>query len=336
MQTVGHSWETVKPVMADIAGQAWQGQSIVQIPLVTSWGSWAGAAGAVPAALAGGTAPVAHPSLSVCHNCISEGKVQVKLPGSARKMAEVIRLEVERLARTYGLEKLGFLTLSFADAVYGIGEAQRRYHSLLTNFLSKHLRGGLVVWERFEHGIHFHLLVVVEQDIRTGFDFEAVKRRDYRSASHYLRAFWATLRVVLPEYQFGRHELLPVRSCAEAIGRYLGKYISKHCECKLDVDRGARIVRFFGCARIGRVASAQFAWASGRAYVWRLGVGAFAERFGVLWSDLSRIAGPRWAFHLGKAIYDRGLVVWKGGVERESEPLDCGQAGWNGMGAVAS
>ena len=31
--------------------------------------------------------------------------------------------------------------------------------------------------------IHFHLVVVLEADIRTGFDFEALKRADYRSAS---------------------------------------------------------------------------------------------------------------------------------------------------------
>ena len=317
MTTVGDNRETVKPVMAGIVRQAGQGHSSVYVPLVTSWGTVEGAAGARPAPLGAGLDPVASPSLSVCHNCITEVKVQVKLPGSSRKMAEVIRLEVERLAREYGVEKLGFLTLSFPDAVFSISEAQRRYHSLLTNFLSKHFKGGIVVWERFDHGIHWHILVVAGEDIRTGFDFEAVKRRDYRSASHYLRAMWATLRVVLPEYEFGRHELLPVRTVAEAIGRYLGKYIAKHCECKLDIDRGARIVRFFGCAKSGRVASAQFAWANGRARIWRLGVGAFAEHFGVTWSDLSRIGGARWAFHLGKDIYHRGLMVWKGGDNHE-------------------
>lgn len=314
METVGHNGQAVKPEIGR------------QTPLESTPGYWSAVPSGYPlpdeARFGQGVAVNLAPSLSVCHNCIVEVKPQVQLPGSARKMAEVVRLEVERLARNYGLERLGFLTLSFVDAVYSIREAQRRYHSLLTNFLSANFGGGIVVWERFNHGIHFHLLVVCDEDIKTGFDFEAVKRRDYRSVCPWLRAMWATLRVVLPEYGrpeigepgFGRHELLPIRTEAEAVGRYLGKYISKHLECKLDIDRGAKIVRFFGCARVGRVASAQFAWANGRSYIWRLGVGAFAEHFRVTWSDLSRIGGARWAFHLGRAIFDRGLREFvKGG-----------------------
>lgn len=313
MKTVGHNGETVKPETAEERTANARACSA----FVNSWQLYqqttSRGAFLPPVARPDGwdTGGGASPSLSVCHNCITEQKPAMQLPGSSRKMAEVIRLEVERLAKVYGLERLGFLTLSFQDSVFSIQEAQRRFHSALTNCLSRHFKGGLTVWERFDHGIHFHLLVVLDEDIRTGFDFEAVKRRDYRSASHYLRALWATLRVCLPDYQFGRHELLPIRTVAEAVGRYLGKYLSKHLDCKLDKDKGARIVRFFGVAKYGRVASAQFGWANGRSYIWRLGVGAFAEHFRVSWSGLSRIGGPRWAFHLGKAIFDRGLARWK-------------------------
>lgn len=258
----------------------------------------------------------ASPSLSFRHNCIHRVETALeRVHKRSSKMPYVIRLEVERLARDYGLEKLGFLTLTFAEKVESLFEAQRRFHSLLTNVLSKHFKGGITVWERFEHGIHFHVLVVCEQDIRTGLDFGAVAAGDYRSASDYLRAMWAFLRVALPHFNFGRHELLPVRVSAEAVGKYLGKYISKHLACKLDCDSGARIVRFFGCARIGRVAGAQMMWAEGRSYVYRLGVGAFAARFGVTWEDMRRIGGPRWAFHLGETFWRMGLTVWKGGED---------------------
>ena len=48
------------------------------------------------------------------------------------------------------------------------------------------------------NAVHYHLLVVCPDDIRTGFDFEAIQRRDYRSASSTLRGMWSTLRDVLP------------------------------------------------------------------------------------------------------------------------------------------
>jgi hypothetical protein len=52
--------------------------------------------------------------------------------------------------------------------------------------------------------IHYHLLVVMAQDIPTGFDFAAVKGGDYRSASEYLRKEWKFWRETAPKYGFGR------------------------------------------------------------------------------------------------------------------------------------
>ena len=304
METVGHNGETVKRESVE------EPQPVV---------SGAVPFGPVPASAE--TGPDGNPpSLSVCHNCIPPlSKPAIKLSGSCKKMGRVIELEVQRLAKTYSVERLGFLTLTFRDDVGSIHEAQRRFHSLLTNCLSQHFKGGITVWERFGHGIHFHMIVVVDEDIRTGFDFEAVKRKDYRSACLYLREMWATLRVVLPEYDFGRHELLAVRTTAEAVGRYVGKYISKHYEQRREEDRGARIVRFWGVAKQNRCASAQFAWVDGRAAIWRLGVKAFVgynQNFscgGMGWEGLRILGGPRWAFHLGREIWRLGVEVWKGG-----------------------
>ena len=58
----------------------------------------------------------------------------------------------------------------------------------------------IVVWERHESGrIHFHLVVVLEDDVRTGADFAAFKCKDYRSANRALRAEWAFWREHLPK-----------------------------------------------------------------------------------------------------------------------------------------
>lgn len=48
------------------------------------------------------------------------------------------------------------------------------------------------VRERHKNGaIHYHLIVVLPEDIRTGFDFDGISKRDYSSASAYLKAEWA-------------------------------------------------------------------------------------------------------------------------------------------------
>jgi hypothetical protein len=222
------------------------------------------------------------------------------------------------LADEYGLEYLGFLSLTFSAAdelgrPKSIKEAQRRFHSLM-NWLALQFRGGIVVWELHKDGtIHFHALVVCDEDIRTGFDFEEVGNRDYRSVSHWLRAMWATLRVRLPEFHFGRHELKPVRTNGEGVGRYLGNYIVKHYDSRLPEDRGARIVRFFGCARTGRRMFASgpkaFKWATENAVKFQLGVTVLARSVGLTRTGLKTFvtellgekAGPRWAYVLRMA-----------------------------------
>ena len=102
--------------------------------------------------------------------------------------------------------------------------------------------------------LHFHILLDVKEDIRTGFDFELyqrsvdlrkqrmpyrhLERQAFRTANVQLRNLWATFRQVLPLYGFGRHELLPIRTTAEAAAKYVGKYVSKHLDARLDEDKG--------------------------------------------------------------------------------------------------
>jgi len=63
--------------------------------------------------------------------------------------------------------------------------------------------------------------------IRTGFNFAAVKRGDYRSASDYLRREWKFWWKTALKYVFGRTELLPIRKTADGVAKYVGKYIAK-------------------------------------------------------------------------------------------------------------
>jgi len=161
-----------------------------------------------------------------------------------------VELEVQGMAIRHGVEKLGFLTLTFPDPVVTIKEASRRLNSLLTNELSRRYVEWLSVVQRHKDGkVHFHFVVVMAQDIRTGFNFEQVRRRDYSSASPYLKAEWKHLRAVLPYdeetgrgYGFGRHELLPVR-VPDGFGRYIARYVAGNTK-RQEGDRGARLVRF--------------------------------------------------------------------------------------------
>jgi hypothetical protein len=212
--------------------------------------------------------------------------------------------EIKELAKQFGLERLGFLTFTFADPVFKLFDANRRFNSLNTGVLKGRYLRAIKVPERQKSGrLHFHLVVVLRADIRSGFDFEAVKRRDYRSANQALRAEWSFWRKTAPAYGFGRTELLPVRSTAEGIARYVGAYIGKHVREREDADKGARLVSYIGYGPGDRKGSARFSWNTPNGWLWRHKLGAYAERNGARdTDDLVKLFGPRWAYRLQAEI----------------------------------
>lgn len=216
------------------------------------------------------------------------------------------------MAERWGLERLGFLTLTFSQHVLDPKEAQRRLHSLATHVLNERYAAWLRVFERQKSGrIHYHLLVVVGVDIRTGVDFGAIAQGDYRTSPLALRGEWAFWRRIAKRYGFGRTELLPVRTTSEAAARYVGKYISKHVDARREGDKGVRLVAYSRGAQIART---RFAWAeSGQA--WRAGVEAFSRAyaanqglpFAVVKSvGLAKVLGPRWARDWRHVILELG------------------------------
>lgn len=217
-----------------------------------------------------------------------------------RKAASALGWNVFALAQKHGLENLGFLTLTFKDHVLDVKEAQRRLNSLLTHVIKPRYQDYIGVLERQKSGrIHYHLLVVIGFDIRTGFDFAAVDAKDYSSANPALRAEWAYWRKTAPSYGFGRTELMPIKSSEEAIGKYIGKYIGKHMESRQEGDKGARLVRY---SRGARVASTRFQFVSTGSQQWRSKLRAFAhlvsERTGCepTMEGIRSVCGPRWAY----------------------------------------
>jgi len=173
-------------------------------------------------------------------------------------------------------------------------------NSLTTHVLRPRYGRIIRVIERQKSGrIHYHLLIALSRDIRTGFDFDALANHDYRSASPALRTEWSFWRSTAKRYGFGRTELLPIRSTTEAIGRYVGKYIAKHIEEREHQDKGVRLVTYSG----GKAANTRFAWAGGYAQQWRLKLKSFVHMLhdsgAIISPTLAAMRiqfGPRWAY----------------------------------------
>jgi hypothetical protein len=179
-----------------------------------------------------------------CHLSEQLNPINKNTGGRAQRLKRlIVELEIQGLVIRHGVERIGFLTFTFADDVKTIAEAQRRFNSMNSNGLAGRYVEWVCVVQRHKDGrIHFHLVVVLKQDIRTGFDFAAVKRRDYSSASTYLKAEWSFLRALMPEYQFGRHELLPVRLTG-GFGKYVARYVGRSEDTR-QAEKGARLVRY--------------------------------------------------------------------------------------------
>ena len=158
------------------------------------------------------------------------------------------------MAETFGEDRIGFLTLTVGDWEAGgryrnlrdRKEAQRRFHSLLSNVIARRYQCGVTITERHVNGgIHFHLAVVCVSDIRGQIDYAAcfppkgdrgkpLYAPDYSTANDAIKREWALWRRVAKQYGFGRHQLQPMRENGEALGRYLGAYLRKDWEHRLD------------------------------------------------------------------------------------------------------
>lgn len=234
------------------------------------------------------------------------------LTGTHRKTAFILLETVKRFAKVHGIEKVGFLTLTFKDHVIDAREAQRRFHSLATGVLNQRYKNAwLRVMERQKSGrIHYHLLVAVRGDIRTGVDIDAIAREDYRTATAVLRSEWAFWNpkksTVAKRYGFGRTELMPIKSTDEAIGKYVGKYIQKHLDCRFDEDKGVRLV---AAAKGVMAGSVKFAWNSPRSQLWRAKIGKVAEMFGFKnEADFEIALGKKWAYFIAQKVHETTLL----------------------------
>lgn len=237
-------------------------------------------------------------------------------PARHKKQALQISLCIEKMAELYGLQNIAFQTLTFKENLTDPKEAQRRFNSLATNVLKPRYGEYIAIRERQKRGaIHYHLLVPVFNDIRTGFDWSDLdtaktlpRGKRYPSASPALRAEWRFWRQTAPSYGFGRTELLPVRSSREAISAYIGKYLGKDLQNSTPEDKGARRISITSGIRAGTI---HFQLLNSSTKQWRQNVAKFAQLVGrayhceiTKFSDLTQKLGPRWAYLNATMIND--------------------------------
>lgn len=277
------------------------------------------------------------PSLSISNNStLVEGTIN-KLTGGHKRTAHALAANIQELARIYGPERLVFHTMTFPDFVRVMKTAQKRFNSLNTHVIKKRFIRLIGVWERGDKSrlLHFHGVGVLADDIRTGFDFDAFERscdlwelrraakkgrgqwtaanqsdldrweKIYiQSATPALRAEWAFWMRITRElkYRFGRIETVPIKSTAEAIARYVGKYISKHINQREESDKGARCIRYIGFQGVPR-SNSRFAFNTPNGWLWRRKTEAYAEKIGAEDTDaLKAMFGHQWAYMLKDEI----------------------------------
>jgi hypothetical protein len=266
------------------------------------------------------------------------------LPGPRKKQAEALTENIKWMAETFGHERVGFLTLTLGDVDAGgryrnlrdRKEAQRRFHSLLTNVIAKLYQCGVIVTERhFNLGLHFHLALLCAADIRGQIDFAAcfppkgvggkpMYKPDYSTANEAIKREWAFWRRVAKLYGFGRHQLQPMRENGGALGRYFGAYLGKDWEHRLPEDKGARCVRYFGhwskTARIkgarrkGPPFNSRFGWMTSRARAWRELVKQVvlvlnSQGANIAEASIKDILGPKWAWKMARLFEAVQFVV---------------------------
>jgi hypothetical protein len=165
---------------------------------------------------------------------------------SVSKSAFALRENVQAFIEQFGVEKIGFLTLTFADDVPDAKEANRRLNSLMTNFLGKQIPAYILIRERQKRGSwHFHLLAALPFDVQAKGRWSKNKfgsGQKFSTANENLLGLWSSFRENMPKYGFGRHELLPVRKSGRHLASYLSKYIGKHMSSRSEADKGVRLV----------------------------------------------------------------------------------------------
>ena len=160
-------------------------------------------------------------------------------------------------------------------------------------------------------------MVHTNEDIRTGFDWEAFKSageaygsKNYTegrkqtkvyamSAKEHLRHLWGYMRAKCETHGFGRSELMPIHY-PDNIGSYLGKYLNKEDEQKHKKQYKLKGRSIAYGRLLPKVASANFSWVKNPQgkKPWRILAKEWAEYRGMYTEEQVRGKyGKNWSHH---------------------------------------
>ena len=247
-------------------------------------------------------------------NISTEGTLGSQLTPQNKKQIHALYENSRYLINTAkSVGHIGFLTLTFQKNIKDAKKASKCFNSLNNHFIRKDPRflRWISVRERQQRGAwHYHLLIELSEDIRTGFDFEAVALGNYDSVSPYLRSLWSDLRKKVICYGFGKIvELKPIQTSCEQVSRYMAKYMSKHFEKREERDKGVRLVSYSQC---WRKCTTNFAWNTENSRLWRENVKRFAHLSECEnMDDLKRKYGGNWAYIYADVIMNIDEIAEK-------------------------
>ncbi len=264
-----------------------------------------------------------------------------RLSSTQRKTAHALYMNVAAFVMMHGLERCGFLTITFAEDLTW-EDAERRFNNYMRRVLGPLFRDRIKVLEFTKRGRpHFHVIVLCSGDIREGFNFNyhaqkalenwlQHERPGSRSilqeggslnANALLRSLWVRIRSTARNYGIGICELAPIQSCAEAVGRYVGGYMKKSIGGRQPEHKGARMVSY--SRGFARAFKGGFSWVEGGGRQWRRNVESFALSHGCADLDeLRGLFGPKWAYHHRETI----LRLHEGvSSDREGAPIQASE-----------
>lgn len=183
-----------------------------------------------------------------------------------RKSQHLLGFTIDSLFLRTPISYVLFVTLTSAKPLLSVKQGHVQLNKLF-NQLRRRGREYLYVLEPQESGrIHYHLLIPVDFDAHEGTIVDAWKDRglfsdEFRdnSMNPRLRAESEWWKATASRYGFGRIEVAPIYSNAEAIRKYLTKQNWRHRHWPFEEKKS---VRFWSCSTALRAGRSQFAWNS--------------------------------------------------------------------------
>jgi hypothetical protein len=223
----------------------------------------------------------------------------------------------------YGLDRLGFLTVTCVGNIKCKREYARRWKRFYNHFGDCGIEKVLVrVDEPQKRGAwHSHCIVLLKSDIRTGFNWESYKharqldqiiyqggghknatktirdifrqstQRYAESANPLLRSIWHRIRKASRKSGFGRTEVMPIQH-SKACGQYASKYLEKGFGVKTPETHRMRKVNY--CKGIHRRIGGVFSWVNGPAQEWRKNMGGMSRYYGIREDNEARQVDGKW------------------------------------------